>query len=351
MELTVNELRRRWTIELNSLGRRDKPTAEQDSRKRDLQIFLCYIDPLRKLEQDWRNMPGLAKKLESELLLQNTVSSKQYTDNFYAKILVAMTGKVMGNPSDACIPNQKAKLVCEDHGERLENVMQKMHKESYLRKDYHQNTYSLSTVGANLMESASINAIRPNKLVGYNGAPLVHSIKNDSLNKLAELHGNLKMHNPADTVRELPETKLNPKIPKNQNKTQPIRTGNTPQNAPASPSVNIALEISGLEKTTPNVAVLFNHLSTRNIIKVKKLEATVQDTINKVNGLENSEWTAAIEINLMPGRIFISKGLSKKKAIHSCYTDVIAALKLKYAEQAKFPSERSYTPTGNLTIR
>ncbi len=323
MELTLKELRRRWTIELNSLGRRERPTPEQDARKRDIQIFLCYIDPLRKLEQDWRQIKGLEKKLEAELLLQNSVSNSQYLKSFYSKLLSALIGKVLGNPSDPCTVNNKARYICEDHGERLEDVLKAMHEQNYIRKDYQKNTYSLSTVGANLMENASINAICPKNNNLYNGSALANAIKGDSLVKLAELHGKLNQTNVINNVREIPaltHTQL-----KSVDRTRNIIKNNIKEK-PVVENTLVA-KLRDMEAKKHNVAAIFKTLVNCKHIKVLKNEIKEVVSINEDDQLAYSDWTSTIVIAQIKGMTFTHSGKSKKTASNSNYEKIIEALK------------------------
>lgn len=323
--LTPAELRRRWTIELNSLGRRERPTPEQDVRKRDLQIFLCYIDPLRKHEHQWDLMKDLEKKLERELLLQSSVSSKQYLQDFYGKLLAAMTGKAHGQPSDPCELNQKARLICEDHGERLENVLKKLHEENVIRKDYQNNTYSLSTVGANLMEKVSVSAIHPPSTWSYKGAPLASAIKHDSIVKLAELRSSMNNGSPANSMRDLstfiksatPKVKaLIVKPPKNQIKESP---------APKVPVIKgIKERIRELESKNCPPTQIFNTLISLKLITVMTSDDIVD---NDPEGIKRSEWTSTVVIEQLKGLIFTELGLSRRAARSKCHERIIRALK------------------------
>lgn len=353
MNLDIKELRRRWTIELNSLGRRNSPSQEQTERKRDLQIFLCSIDPLRKYEQDWRNLPGLQKKLELELQLQNSVSSKQYTDSFYAKVLIAMTGKAVANPSEACVINQKVKMLCEDHGEVLSNVLSNMHRENILRKEYKSDSYTVSTVGTILMEKHSLRSISPAASSNYQGSPLLNGLNKDAVGKLAELHAQLNINSADKTIRTIPKQVVRPDNPPVKKPVeiknpaiQPIKEDVKPVKV-----LDVLAKIEALEKHCPNVAVVFDHLKKHNVIKVKRHETTVTETINKADNRPYSEWTSVLVIDLIPYKVFISKAPNRKLANSGNYEKMIEALKLKYSATENPAYEFSHIPNGNLAVK
>lgn len=118
----------------------------------NLQKFLAVLDPLRKLEYERMQDNDFKRRLLKEVQMQESINNKEYQDRVYARILVAMLGKPLGQPGDACRKTESAMLICEDHGEHFDVTIEKMVSVRLLRLDPASRALSLSTLGADLIE-------------------------------------------------------------------------------------------------------------------------------------------------------------------------------------------------------
>lgn len=328
LNIDINELRSRWTIELNSLGRRSHPSQEQVERKRDLQVFLCFIDPLRKYEQDWRNMKGLEKRLTAELVLQSSVSSKQYKDTFYTNLLIAMTGKPVANPSELCQFNLRVRNICEDHGERLDNVLADMHARNYIRKDYKSGEYSVSTVGTLLMERNSVKKLK-NKNTSQ-ATSMFNALNKDVQDKLCELHALLNISSYDASTRKLSEESQIREITNNKNAKLVVVNKKVPAIQTPKKIVDVISVLQDLESKGTSATAIIQTLVQKKVITITKDDNTVFDPI-----VSPCVWTSVIEVEEFPGVTFTAESSLKKGAKQGSSQKLIDHIWIKYKLQKK----------------
>lgn len=158
--LNAAELRRRWTIELTSLRRRSSPTKQQESRIRELQMFLAALDPLRRLEIEWRAIPEFPARFRNEVAAQQGVNDAAYRRIVLARVLSAFSGQMLPDPGHPCQRSKAAQQVCEDHGEDWNSLLKEMLDAKYLRQST-SGEFSVGGPGYHLAAKAAEAAIAP----------------------------------------------------------------------------------------------------------------------------------------------------------------------------------------------
>lgn len=101
---------------------------------RDLHTFLAAIDPLRKLEVEWRALAGFESRLTQEVLAQQRVDEPTYRRRLHGRILAALAGVACPDPGHPGANIETARLVCEDHGEEWPSVLASLVEAKLLRR-------------------------------------------------------------------------------------------------------------------------------------------------------------------------------------------------------------------------
>lgn len=309
--LSPSELRRRWTIELTSLRRRQKPGAVQEARIILLQKFLAVLDPLRKLENESMLDKDFKGRLLKEIQMQESINNKDYQDRVYARILVAMIGKPLGQPSDTCRKAESAMLICEDHGESFDVVIERMVAMRLLRKDPKSGGLSLSTLGADLMERIAEKKMAAASPLQNGNATLFDKLDGEARRKVINFAA--MSETGAADVSALRET---PSV------SRPLQSRKIPGITTPKKVPDVAAYLKG--------AVARNETTTHiihNLEMMKAITNIVWDiSVEKQQYDSPSIWTCHLSMRETGKLVFTATSTNKKSALHKACGLALAKL-------------------------
>lgn len=312
-----SELRRRWTIELTSLRRRPNPTTWQQNRIRDLQSFMAAIDPLRKYEFDWRSMPGFDVRFASEIDAQRHINrNPAYQKDLKGKILAAMAGKALPEPSHPCRGIKQAQEVCEDHGEDWDAMLRSLLVDRLLRKEM-DGSYAMSVPGCNLLEKLAREQLKPKGVQNAQSLMFAH-LKGDVRDALAELKANLSQKTGGGAPRIMPD----------------IKRSSTKINKPAAPLKNTTKASALLDKRSivlKKLKSMSHPLAALHSLEQIKLLTVTEGEMRLVEKEPFAIWQYTFSIREIGNQSFSATGKSQREARAKAAAIAVEALKNLYS--------------------
>ena len=326
MNLNISRkiLIQRWTTELTSLRRRIRLDKEQEARSLDLKMFLAAIDPLRKHEYDWNSQKGFHSKITKEIKTQNNINQPDYRKNLKAKITYALAGTSTPEPGIICNID-KAKIICEDHGESWQAMVNELIEDKYLRKE--SGGLSISTLGCNIVERQHTNVAKPKdenpnvlfSRLGESAKSQLASLKLD-LNPSADIQDRIfpdrpkavdpRNHLTADTAARLgmrPGTRSVHFVQQTLPKKVLVKKVAAPKTIIKDDCASI---IKKHEAKGANPATILNTLLLKKLIEPWQEQLVLLQGDSEVDAI----WECTITSSALPGKAFAGQGPNRKSA-------------------------------------
>lgn len=330
-KLTAAELRRRWTIELTSLRRRQSPTSPQQARIRELQMFLAALDPLRRLEIEWRAMVGFPARFRSEVAAQAAISDPAYRQRVLARVLVAFSGRALPDPGCPCLHTQAARQVCEDHGEDWRAMLDELREGKYLRKADN-GEYSVGGPGYHLAEKAAKAAAAPG--VARSDGVLFERLSPDVQQALGLFKIAQGIGAEAAVMRTLPHVAPTEVTARVRRSTPAVAARPTTKPKPKAIPAPVSKTRAGspldqllrLEKASTSATHVIHILKTRKIVEVvENMQLLSEEPADAV-------WQCGLEVAMLGNAQFSAVGGNQREARRLASTSLLEALKIYFRE-------------------
>lgn len=160
-------------------------------------MFLAQVDPLRRLEFNWRDRPEAHQLLMSEIKTQGTsVGDTDYRRALFCKVIGALSGAALPAVGTVFQDEQPARTLCNLHGEDWSIVRNQMLASRLLRCE-HDGKLSMSTVGANFLDGFA--AAKFKQQLGASEGSIAARVGDDALAQMAMMHPVVKDKGASDS--------------------------------------------------------------------------------------------------------------------------------------------------------